>query len=797
MTNLTGILTTRHIKQINIQMSSTNQNPAIEHNDSQSIPPLKNWITNGGIILLSVLCLYGTSLSLSIRNQFVLSSGLLMTIFVFHTFRAYAKEFGRVMIITLGAYLSLRYWQFRTTETILYHGPWDFLFLMLLYLAETYGIFTHLMGIFVNISPLDRVAPALPRDPTELPVVDVFVPTYDEPVEIVFVTLAACTQMDYPPEKLNIYVLDDGGTDAKLNDADTQAAVTAKSRAEALKAMAAELEIHYLTRPDNAHAKAGNINAALHLTGDKNESNERNVRGADQSRSRLAPGELILVLDSDHVPTKDFLKNTVGFFLEDEKLAFVQTPHFFINPTPVERNLETYKQNPNENEMFYGGVHLGLDFWNASFFCGSAAVLRRSSLTAVGGIEADTITEDAATALKLHSRGYNSLYLNKPMVMGLAPESFDGFVIQRSRWARGMTQILLLKNPLLQKGLALSQRICYLNACLYWLFGFARVVFFLSPLMFLFFLLRIYNASLMQVVVYAVPHLMASYAISNILYGRLRHPFFSELFETIQSIYLAPAILSVFLRPRSPKFRVTPKSVSLKMDGPTRLATPFYIMFILTLLAYPVGIFRWYQNPTLYDTITICLTWNTFNMLLMLCCLGVVWEKKQLRQTHRFITLEQARISVGSEDKKIDAVITDLSSGGVGLLLASNVNLSAKDDLTLFVKDGYGQSYRFPLAITRISSSPAGLSVGTSFDLADKDTLLSVVGFIYGDSQRWKYFFEKRPRSNVNSISGFAYLVKIGFKGFIRNFIGLLGLMWKRSTSGLAKLFTIKRQAAE
>ena len=778
-------------------MTPTDHQSPKHYIDPVKTSPLKKWFINGSILLLSVVCLYGTSLSLSIGNQFVLGIGLLVTIFVCHTLRSYTKEFGRVLIITLGAYLSLRYWQFRTTETILYHGPWDFLFLVLLYLAETYGIFTHLMGIFVNISPLDRKPPALPEDPAKLPSVDVFVPTYNEPVDIVFVTLAACTQMDYPREKLTFYVLDDGATDAKLNNPDKQTASAARSRSNALKAMAAELGIHYLSREDNEHAKAGNINAALDLTAGYSDHSKHQNTQAHRTIGMPVPGELVLVLDSDHVPTKDFLQNTVGFFLADEKLAFVQTPHFFINPTPVERNLETYKQNPNENEMFYGGVHLGLDFWNASFFCGSAAVLRRSSLHAVGGIEADTITEDAATALKLHSRGYNSLYLNKPMVMGLAPESFDGFVIQRSRWARGMSQILLLKNPLLQKGLSLFQRICYLNACLYWLFGFARVVFFLSPLMFLFFLLRIYNASLMQVVVYAVPHLMASYAISNILYGRLRHPFFSELFETIQSIYLAPAVLSVFLRPRSPKFRVTPKSVSLKTDGPTRLATPFYIMFLLTLLAYPVAAFRWYQNPILYDTIIICLTWNTFNMLLMLCCLGVVWERKQLRQTHRFVTLEPARIVIGKTKDEVEAVITDLSIGGAGLMVGPEVNLSADDEVTLVVKDGYGQSYRLPLTITRISSTPAGLSIGTSFKLSDRETLLEVVGFIYGDSYRWKYFFEKKPNSNVNSLSGFAYLIKIGFKGSVRNFIGMLGLLWKRSLSGLTKLLMIKRQAAE
>jgi len=153
------------------------------------------------------------------------------------------------------------------------------------------------------------------------------------------------------------------------------------------------------------------------------------------------------VLDCDHVPTRDLLRNTVGFFMQDEKLSLVQTPHFFINPTPVEKNLETHRRSPNENEMFYGAVQLGLDFWNSSFFCGSAALLRRKHLVEIGGIASDTITEDAETALALHRRGYNSVYLNKPMVMGLSPESFDDFILQRSRWAQGMTQILVLKNP--------------------------------------------------------------------------------------------------------------------------------------------------------------------------------------------------------------------------------------------------------------------------------------------------------------------------------------------------------------
>ena len=127
----------------------------------------------------------------------------------------------------------------------------------------------------------------------------------------------------------------------------------------------------------------------------------------------------------------------------------MQTPHFFVNPDPIEKNLGTFAQMPSENEMFYGTIQQGLDKWNASFFCGSAAVLRREALEQAGGFSGITITEDCETALDLHARGWNSVYVDKPLIAGLQPETFSAFIGQRSRWCRGMVQILLLKNPLL------------------------------------------------------------------------------------------------------------------------------------------------------------------------------------------------------------------------------------------------------------------------------------------------------------------------------------------------------------
>ncbi len=261
------------------------------------------------------------------------------------------------------------------------------------------------------------------------------------------------------------------------------------------------------------------------------------------------------------------------YFLRDEKLFLVQTPHFFINPSPVEKNLGLHGVLPGENVMFYRRIHPGLDFWNASFFCGSAALLRRSFLAEVGGIQGETITEDAETALELHRRGYRSVYVNRPMVCGLSPETFDAFILQRSRWAQGMVQIFLLKTRCWPRAEPPAE--AFLSQFL------SLLVLRPGPHPFLpgapglpLFRVAGVQRSVTQVIAYALPHLFGSMATAHYLYGDVRHTFFSEFFETVQSIYLLPAILSTFKNPRAPQFKVTPKGGGLAADAPAPWAIP-------------------------------------------------------------------------------------------------------------------------------------------------------------------------------------------------------------------------------
>jgi cellulose synthase (UDP-forming) len=245
------------------------------------------------------------------------------------------------------------------------------------------------------------------------PTVDVYVCTYDEPEEVVLATLAGCRALRYPH---TTYLLDDG-------------------RRENMRTLAELTGAVYLTRPDNAHAKAGNINAALPRT----------------------DGELVFMLDADHVPMPDALDAMVGYF-EDPQVALVQSPHDFSNQDSVQH----YAVGRHEQSLFYHVICPGKDHHGAAFWCGSAAVIRREALLQIGGVATETIAEDFHTTIRMQRHGWTSRYHDEVLVQGLAPHDLDGYLLQRDRWSRGNLAVFTLpESPLRAKELKPLQRLSY------------------------------------------------------------------------------------------------------------------------------------------------------------------------------------------------------------------------------------------------------------------------------------------------------------------------------------------------
>lgn len=694
--------------------------------------------------------LYISSVPTTLMSQ-VISAYSIIIILLFIYERQEIKGTLRLFFIILGSYLTLRYFFWRTFNTL---GPRDLLswsIAILLYAAEVYGMIVHFLGVFVNVSPLNRAPIPLPKDnPESLPSVDILIPSYNEPAGLLEITLIAATQIRYPQHKFNVYLLDDGGTTQKRNDPNPEKATEALHRHWLLRALCLEIGAKYITREKNEHAKAGNINSALPKT----------------------TGDLVLILDADHVPTTDILENTVGSFIEDPKLFLVQTPHFFINPDPVEKNLEIFGRIPSENEMFYSVIQHGMDFWNASFFCGSAALLRRKYLNEVGGIAGNTITEDAETALELHSRGYNSAYINIPMVSGLQPESYTAFVIQRVRWSQGMVQIFLLKNPFFKKGLRFWQRFAYLNSCFFWFFSFARMVYLLSPLSYLFLGLMIYAATLPQFAAYALPHIIGTLIVSNHFFGKVRWAFVSELYELMQSIFSFIGIAKVIKNPRSPTFLVTPKGEQLNEDFISKLAKPFYYIYALSILGTLAGIYRLFAVPKMFGVTLITLIWEIFNLIILNAAMGALLERKQRRANPRMPADMDGWLLYA--DDIIRCRVIDVSVSGALIIVPKENEAHLQDQRPerLFVYNPAIKdfSYFSMKVCNRRPFQKDKIAFGVEFIYANPEQKTNGVLLAHGDSQRWIDFQRSRIKEQ-GILKSFGFLLKLGTNKVFEHFM--------------------------
>jgi len=598
----------------------------------------------------------------------------------------------RPVFLALGTFVILRYLFWRVSSTIPpISSPADFAAGVALLIAEIYCVVMLFLSLFTVADPIER--PKAPRIAEEdAPTVDVFVPSYNESIEIVAPTLAAAKRLRYPEGKLNIFLLDDGATEEKLQSDDPAVARRAHNRRESLQAVCAELGVHYLSREDNKHAKAGNLNSGL----------------------AQSQGDLVAVFDADHAPARDFLTETVGFFAQDEKLFLVQTPHFFLNPDPIERNVGAVGM-PAENEMFYGLVQKGLDKWNAAFFCGSAALLRRQALEEVGGFHGSSVTEDAETALELHAHGWNSVYVDKPLIAGLQPETFESFIGQRSRWALGMAQILLLKNPLFIPGLKMAQRLCYLSSSLFWLFPLSRMVFIFAPLMYIFFNMKIYVANGQEFIAYTLTYMLSALLIQSYVFGRVRWPWTSDLYEYVQAVKLFPAVLGVFLDPRRPKFNVTAKGQTLDENQLSSLAWPYFALFALVAVSMVALALRFVHEPDSRDLISVVGVWSAFNLCLTGVALGVVSERRERRSVPRVPSRLAASLEFGSQT--LPVAIEDMSFGGLKVRALDAVKLPQKGTGVLRVATGgaAGRVLETPIVVAGRRVSDEARGVGLKF----------------------------------------------------------------------------------
>ena len=544
-------------------------------------------------------------------------------------------ERARAAMVAVMLVLVWRYMIWRWLATLPPIGlSLDFIIGIAFVLIETLAVIGSTIGLIFltrlsNRSPIADQNAGWLRTRQPPPLVDVFICTYNEDEAILERTIVGALSMDY--SRYRVWVLDDG-------------------RRPWLQELAGKLGAHYLTRPDNSHAKAGNINNGLRHVGQLPE-----------------PPDFVSILDADFVPMPQFLRRALSLFREND-VGIVQTPQHFINPDPLQTNLSMARVWPDEQRYFFDVVMSSKDAWGAAFCCGTSSVIRFKELTSIGGFPTDSVTEDYLVTLKMKAAGFRTVYLNERLSLGLAPEGLKEYITQRSRWALGFAQIFRGSlGPLRRNnGLSVTDRISLIETFLYWFASYAfRLTGIIIPILYWFFDILAVQADVSQMLYYYLPHFVAQLVIMGwMAQGRIM-PIMGDVTQLLAAQQIVQAVVHGIVKPKGQKFHVTAKGG----DRSKQFVQWPLLRVFLAYLGLTIGGVLWAffvdDGSKLRDSSALCLFWSWYNIVVLTIACVVCVEQPRMRGSERLASHDDAILDIGSQ--AFSFRVLDISLGGARL----------------------------------------------------------------------------------------------------------------------------------
>ena len=513
-----------------------------------------------------------------------------------------------ITLLVIFAYLMVRTALFVATE----YAWYERVIAGCLLLSETF-LLVHGFGYYLNIYhvvknvegrvPLEEGLPEL----ASYPPVAIITSCYREPLPVVTDTMTCFYNLTYPNKYL--YYLDDTRYDLPNQDA-AKMAVYQKS----IDDMCREIGINVFRRQWHG-AKAGMINDWLEFSDGK--YREGFCFRPYQNKVLLGKEKYVIVFDADMNPFPDMVEHLVKIMEANPKLAFVQTPQYYTN-FDVNR---VARAAGLQQAIFYEYICEGKSSQDAMFCCGTNVIFRREALLDVGGFDHTSITEDFATSLKFHMRGWSSAFLNRVCAFGLGPEDFGGYFKQQFRWALGTVglfrtiAIAFCQNP---KALPLAKWWEYALSGTHYYVGWTFFVLAVSPLLYLFFgVPRFFARPDMFGLVFA-PYIFLSftlftytlqrrnYRVSEIIMGLL-------LNSISFPIYMKASLLGTFGVRGS--FGITPKGQSASMP-----LINFWPQLTLATVAFAGvvwGALRLYYEREPFGAVAVSMFWCAYHVVIL------------------------------------------------------------------------------------------------------------------------------------------------------------------------------------
>ncbi|MFI3237311.1 MAG: glycosyltransferase [Lachnospiraceae bacterium] len=536
-------------------------------------------------------------------------------------------------------------------------------FVIGLILVELIGMFE----LFVHFYGMSSVyIPELPEIDEDLfPEVDIFIATYNEPVDLVQKTINGCIRMDYPDsKKVHIYVCDDG------------------CRQE-MKAVALKMGVGYIIREEHVHAKAGNLNNAMKYT----------------------QSPLIATFDADMIPMHHFLMSTVPYFLENEqarkdgreenfdKIGFIQTPQCFYNTDLFQFNLHSEDRIPNEQDYFYRDIQTAKNASNTVIYGGSNTLISRAALDEVGGFYTNSITEDFATGLLIQNKHYRCYALDKPLASGLSPDDLKSLIKQRERWGRGCIQTGRRIGLFSLTGLTFGQKLSYLSSITYWFSSMKRFFYVMAPIVFSVFGITVVECNIYEVMLLWFPMYFFTNATIKRISNNIRNTRWSNIYETIMfQALMFPILLETFGISQN-KFLVTKKGKNNATEKSYQIkqSIPFIIYIVLSI----IGIVRMLYLSVFQETAVyaVILFWLISNMLNLVMAAFFLMGRKKYRSTERFTASLPCEVKQGTLVVSCETI--DISEDGFALRFERPEYIDPNKEFDIYIEmDAGKQIYR-------------------------------------------------------------------------------------------------------
>lgn len=554
----------------------------------------------------------------------------LSLILLFSTYiLAKTKKKFRIALIVISNSVAMIYilWRFTVLSV---SSLTSFIFSLILLLAEIVSVlqFFVFQLLFIKEYKLNKKELSVFN---KLPMVDILICTYNEPISLIEKNILANLNLKYPKDKYNIYICDDGSRDE-------------------IWELCKEFGVEYIKREDNEGAKAGNINNAL----------------------KYLKGELFVVLDADMLPKEEFLQRTVGYFI-NKNMAFVQTPQVYYNPDMYQYNFD--KNMPNEQDFFMREIQEARAAANAVLHIGTNALFRRSCVEEIGGYPTFSITEDMAVGMLLQAKGYDSVFVNEELVLGLSATTYADIVKQRDRWCRGNIQVMKKHNPLFTKGLDLMQRIAYFDGVLYWFTNVQKLIYIICPIIYLLTNIMIISANIHTLAIFFIPFLISQVLIFYLFGNKTRTIKWSHFYEIAMSPHLSFSVFKELLAIKT-TFKVTPKeSVTEEAYLPTKYVLPHIVIGLFSIIAVIVGLNKIHTNLITLPSYLVNIAWIFYNLIGIVICIVSAYQKPLFRKVERVVIDEVIDVSLMINHKIIEGSLIDLSEKGLAIKANDKVEI--------------------------------------------------------------------------------------------------------------------------